>query len=113
MTWRKLGALVRNLPPESATATERRVAEPEPEGKVSDADPGDQPWSQTDLLLAAIVDTLRQIDWHYVSANSKTPPRAPEPLPRPGVRPPKRKKLTVAQYKALTGQEPPEYLIEH
>ena len=31
---------------------------------------------------------LQVIDWHYVTAHSKTPPRKPEPLERPGVQKP-------------------------
>ena len=32
-----------------------------------------------------IYDMLQVIDWHYVTAHSKHPPRKPEPIERPGV----------------------------
>jgi hypothetical protein len=41
-------------------------------------------WSRTEQLLAGIYDLLNVVDWHYVTAHSKTRPRRPTPLERPG-----------------------------
>lgn len=110
LTWRKLGALVRSLPPESATATALRVAAPEGEGGGG-LEPDEVPWSQTDQLLATVIDVLRRIEHLYVCAHVQNPPSPPEPLPRPGVRRRKRKQMTVEMYRKLTGQDPPERLV--
>jgi hypothetical protein len=102
---------VRHLPPESATATERRVAQPEGEGGGSQVEADEVPWSQSELLLAAMYDALRRIEWLYVSAHAKNPPKPPDPLPRPGVKRVNRKRMTVGEYRRLTGQDPPARLI--
>lgn len=79
---------------------------------AGDADPADAPWSHTDMLLASVVDAIRSLQWTYLAAHSERPPKRPEPMRRPGslaVR--DRSTLTAAQYRMLTGQAPPLYLI--
>ena len=71
LTWRELGVLVRGLP--AGSRTHRAVA------GIDDY------WTRTEQLLAGIYDMLQVIDWHYVTAHSKHPPRKPEPIERPGV----------------------------
>lgn len=79
--------LVKHLPPESWTQTKLRdldIAE------LVAEEPGDRtfgPWSQADYLSAALVDAVNRNT--YVTAllaGAKDFP-APEPLPRPGLRP--------------------------
>lgn len=77
------------------------------------ADPDAEPWSRADMLTAAVLDTIRRLEWAYRCVNGKgTAPPPPDPLPRPGVAKPKRKVMTVAEYKRLTGQAPPMHLIQ-
>jgi hypothetical protein len=74
--------LVRGLPPGSATW---RAVTGETEY-----------WSRTDQLLAAVYDGIRVLDWRLVSIYGKgKPPPAPEPLERPGIEPPARRKPTT------------------
>ena len=75
LTWRELGVLVRGLP--AGSRTHRALA------GIDDY------WTRTEQLLAGIYDMLRVLDWHYISAHTKTPPRRPEPLERPGVEKPR------------------------
>lgn len=114
LSWRKLGALVEHLPPESATMTALRASHPEiTEKAAANADPGSAPWSQAEMLLAAAVDSMRRLEWMYAAAHTKgTPPTAPEPVSRPGVKPKRKPAMTVAQYVAMTGQQPPLRLVK-
>lgn len=66
---RRLGVLVRGLPPQSATV---QAAEP------------DTRWSLTDHLLAAVVDELRLGNW-LQSKDGHANRNRPQPIPRPGV----------------------------
>lgn len=94
--------------------TALRASAPEmAEKAVSQSDPSEAPWSQTEMLLAAMTDAIRRLEWMYATVHAKgSAPKAPEPLPRPGVRVAKRQSMTVAQYKAMTGQEPPLRLVQ-
>ncbi|HET8589006.1 MAG TPA: hypothetical protein VFM01_05185, partial [Nakamurella sp.] len=82
--------LIDQLPPESATFTAVRNANPD---ATSGADPAQAPWSRTEMLLAAAVDGLNRLAWMYASAHSKSSLTPPQPIPRPGVGP---KRLTPA-----------------
>lgn len=105
--------LVRRLPPESATKTALRLEAGEQALGGVDADPADQPWSHTDMLLAAAVDAIRSLQWTYVSRHAKQPPKHPEPMRRPGSNVAHgRPNLSAAQYRMLTGEAPPLYLID-
>lgn len=90
----------------------RGAAPEQAEQAAADLDPAGTPWSQVEMLLASVIDVLRRLEWMYAASHtSGTAPRAPEPIPRPGVRVAKRSTMTVAQYRAMTGQEPPVRLV--
>lgn len=72
LTWRRLRALVVNLPPDSALA--RTMVGP------------DSVWTLETQLLAAVHDRLSEANWQRGNAGSKTPSRRPQPISRPGVR---------------------------
>jgi hypothetical protein len=102
LTWRRLGVLIRRLPPESATMTALRVAHPD--SVTEDGpDPAEGQWSQTEMLLAALVDSVRILQWTYVSAHvdKGQRPERPQPIPRPGIERKKRKRLSDAQAEFL------------
>lgn len=108
--------LVRKLPPESVTATEARVAAgPDATADAADAgDPAEGRWSHLEMLTATAVDSIRRVEWAVIAANSdkgKAPPQ-PEPLPRPGVGVKRRRHMTAAQYRLLTGEAPPLELLQ-
>lgn len=76
MSDRRLIGLLSNLPPEASTKQ-----------ALYGADPGSR-WSQTDYLLASVLDALNSLVWVTVKAHSETyeePP--PEPVYRPVVIP--------------------------
>lgn len=105
--------LIEHLPPESATMTALRNAHPE--SVTEDGpDPAEGRWSQVEMLLADVVDELRNLRYVYTASQSEknknlTPP---DPIRRPGVQP-KRKKneLSDAQYdwlyRHINGQQEP------
>jgi len=81
----------------------------------SDADPAEARWSHTDMLLAAVIDAIHSLQWTYISAHAKRPPKQPEPIRRPGTAAAAdvgKSTLTAAQYRMLTGEAPPLYLIQ-
>lgn len=85
LSWRRLGVLVKHLPPESATKTALRNAAPDDrltEAVIGDAPYG--PWSQTDMLLADLIDVARWLQWAK-SKDGEDNKNRPEPYPRPGV----------------------------
>lgn len=65
-------------------------------------DAAEAPWSQSDMLMGTLIDEIRALRHAYVVAHTGkgSVPKAPEPLPRPGV---KRRKtrLTDDQRKML------------
>lgn len=105
MSLRRLRILIEHLPPESATRTAmRNAADPEALAEASrEARPDRAAWSNTELLLAALMDTVRAQTSVAIAAAGGTPPPF-EPTPRPGV-PPKAsvtpRKLTQEQRRAL------------
>lgn len=91
---------ITHLPPESATMTALRNARPEPER--GGGDPAEAPWSQMEILIAALVDEIRCLRHDYTVthlAKGKRKPKEPEPIPRPGLkaRGAKKRKLTTEQ----------------
>jgi len=62
-----------------------RNATPEAELAQATGDSARAPWSALESLVAALIDELRQFEWMYASAHSKTAPNAPEPIRRPGI----------------------------
>lgn len=64
-------------------------------------DPAEGRWSQVEMLLAAVVDELRNLRYVYTAANSEKGkrPDPPDPIRRPGVQPRRKKnQLTDSQY---------------
>jgi hypothetical protein len=98
LTWRKLGVRLRNLPPESRFKTALRNATPEGELKRRSeaADPAQGQWSHEEMLLALIVDVLREVRYVLLKANGSKNAKQPEPLPRPGVKSKKRKRQPLS-----------------
>lgn len=102
MSFRRLRVLIHGLPPESATMTALRNANPDAE--PAESDPAKGRWAQLEMLVALLVDEVRTLTWVTTSANSEKGKAGdrPEPLPRPGVvnkRSPK--KFSDAQYDFL------------
>jgi hypothetical protein len=85
LSWRRLLVLVEHLPPEGALNTAIRNATPEAELAKATGDSARAPWSTLESLVAALIDELRQFEWMYASAHSKTAPQMPEPIRRPGL----------------------------
>lgn len=102
MSWRRLRVLIQQLPPESATWTALRNAMPE-EDLAEQADKGEPEkgrWSQLEQLTAALLDATRRVEYVLICANTSKKaqrPTPPEPIRRPGAKPPRPKaKLTEA-----------------
>lgn len=73
LSWAALGAFIRNLGPESATARE--------------LDPEMSVWSsraKTNAILADIFDMLAQINANLVAVGNHKPSKKPKAYPRPG-----------------------------
>jgi hypothetical protein len=102
MSFRKLRVLIQGLPPESATMTALRNANP---GDLStDVDATQGQWSQDNMLRALLIDEVRILRWVFQSVNSEKgkAPEQPAPLPRPGVSGEKaRPRLSTAQTEFL------------
>ncbi|MFI2081415.1 hypothetical protein ACH43Y_13845 [Streptomyces rubiginosohelvolus] len=107
MSWRQVRVLIQHLPPESATMTGLRNAltPEEYEEQAKSGKPEEGRWSMDQHLLAGVSDSLQQIQYILVRANSdsKGPkPKRPEPMRRPGVGgPKKRDKINEAQADTL------------
>lgn len=88
LTWRRLGVLVDQLPPESCTKTAQRDSlDPAEVARMAKGPwSGYGPWSREALMLAEVVDHLNRVIYTLIRVNGgKRPP--PEPYPRPGVVP--------------------------
>ncbi|MGW3491768.1 hypothetical protein [Streptomyces sp. NPDC001054] len=97
MSARHLRVLLERLPPESATMTALRNATPD-EALAEQAERGEPErgrWSQQEQLLALLVDHVARLSYITLLANSSgkgaKKPSPPEPIRRPGARPPKPK----------------------
>lgn len=92
MSWRRLRVLIQHLPPESATWTALRN-ELTPRELAEQAEKGEPEkgrWSQEEQLLAAVVDSIRRLEWvlRCVNTDSKAKkPEPPDPMRRPGAGP--------------------------
>jgi hypothetical protein len=101
--------LIDHLPPESATITAVRasLSDEELEERGAGSDPAKGRWSAAEMLLAAVIDELRSIQYLYVSAHVKQGQagKPPEPVARPGVtkrdRKARRTRLTDEQRRIL------------
>ena len=86
MSFRRLGVLLRHLPPESATNTairsslteEQLASLPEPEGHG--------PWSSDMHLLASIADGVQILAWQQSQIHGGSKAKPPDPIPRPGIK---------------------------
>ncbi|MCX4543769.1 hypothetical protein [Streptomyces sp. NBC_01565] len=102
MTPRRLRVLIQGLPSESATLTALRneLPDEELERQADRGEPEKGRWSQHELLLASVIDTLRRVEYVLICANTDSKskrPAPPEPIARPGAKPRKPKPvLTVA-----------------
>jgi hypothetical protein len=77
--------LLHNLPSESALSTAMRNNMSERDLSANVGDPAEGKWSSLEILLASLIDEMRQNSWLYVQAHSdKSVPR-PSPVPRPGL----------------------------
>jgi hypothetical protein len=107
MSWRRLRVLIQNLPAESATWTALRNALT-PEEIAEQAGKGEPEkgrWSQTDQLLASMVDALRRVEWvlWVVNIEKKSQrPDPPEPMRRPGAGPKPKKRARLTENSADT-----------
>ena len=84
LSWRRLGVLIKHLPQDSVTKTALRNAAPEPalQEAVAEAEYG--PWSQTDMLLAELIDVASWLQWSKTK-DGENNRNQPAPYPRPGV----------------------------
>lgn len=62
-----------------------------------EADPSESQWSIVEMLLASIIDELRWMRHEFRQVNSANPGEPPKPVPRPGVKGPRKKRLTMEQ----------------
>lgn len=91
--------LIPQLPPESATATQIRLAQ----GDAGIAferehDPETEQWSRVEHLLASVKDELAAFRFAYATTHSKHKPKHKfEPTPRPGVKPKRKRKPRLSQ----------------
>lgn len=94
MSWRRLRVVLQHLPPESHTMTAMRnaLSDEELEAQADSGEPERAAWSQLEQLVAATVDAVRRLEYVLICANtdkSGDRPRPPEPIRRPGARPPR------------------------
>lgn len=97
MSFRRLGVLIRHLPPESATRTAMREAMTDQEREALPEPEGHGPWSSEMHLMAAMFDTLQLLAWQNTQIHGGRKTEPPPPTPRPGVATGNRKRLTKAQ----------------
>jgi hypothetical protein len=84
LSWRRLAVLIKHLPAESATMTALRNAAPVEQLKESAAVADYGSWSQTDMLLAELIDIASWLRWTKTKDAEKNQ-NQPGPYPRPGV----------------------------
>ncbi len=85
LTYRRLGVLIKHLPAESATKTELRNAAPVEVLKQAAVSKTYGPWSQTDMLLAELIDQASWLKWSKTK-DAENGTNLPPPYPRPGVK---------------------------
>ncbi|WP_458089519.1 hypothetical protein [Streptomyces malaysiensis] len=88
--------LIQHLPPESATMTALRNAMSDKElaEQAEQGEPEKARWSQLEQLTALNADLLKQVIFVLICANTESKskrPKPPEPIARPGAKPPKPK----------------------
>lgn len=87
MTWRKVRVFIERLPAESATMTAIRRDSPPSSAEQEQRDPDAGRWSQLEMLVAALVDEVRRNNYYLLRINGSKTAKAPQPVPRPGVKP--------------------------
>lgn len=94
LTWRRLNALVRGLPPDSATL---RAASGDNAG-----------WGLLEHLVARLVDEVAAGNWWAVNKHLKPGQRSrpPQPVPRPGVARRERPQMTPGMASRLLALSP-------
>lgn len=101
---RRLRILIDHLPPESATKTAIRNAITPEQAEVSrgESHPEKAPWSNLEMLVAAMRDEMRLNTIVAIAAAGGKPPTF-EPTPRPGITPTSggRKRLTDEQRRVI------------
>jgi hypothetical protein len=76
---------VEHLPPESALNTAIRNELPDDSLVRRAADPVAAPWSAVEMLMATLVDEIRNLGWMYASGHTSTSIPRPLPIRRPGL----------------------------
>jgi hypothetical protein len=94
LSWRRFLVLVEHLPPESSFCTAARNMLPEE--ATANADPLKARWSSVEMLLALLVDEVRNNTWTYAQSMQKNRIQRPKPVARPGTMK-KRRQLTEHQ----------------
>jgi hypothetical protein len=100
LSWRRLRVLIQHLPPESATLTALRneLSSEELVEQAQRGEPEKGRWSQLEQLMAVVADRVARVEYVLICANTEKKsqrPDPPEPMRRPGAKPPRRKaKLT-------------------
>jgi hypothetical protein len=98
LSWRKLLVFLRYLPPESALNTAIRNDTPVENLTGAAGDPEESTWSAIELLIALLIDEIRDLAWMYASTHSERPIARPEPIARPGIRrAPRRKVVSLSE----------------
>ena len=93
MSWRRLRVLIQHLPPESHTMTALRNAMTDEElaGQAEQGEPERDRWSKVEQLIAVVADRVARVEYVLICANTekrRDRPALPEPLRRPGAKPP-------------------------
>lgn len=102
LSWRRLLVLVDHLPAEGALNTAIRNATPADMLAVSAGDSAQAPWSALEMLTAALVDELRQLNWMFASVNSGGQNiKRPELVRRPGTETQRGKLMSIESARML------------
>ncbi|MFG2352576.1 hypothetical protein [Streptomyces sp. NPDC048521] len=96
LSWRRLRILIQHLPSESATWTALRNAMPEEElaKQAEKGEPEKDSWSKLEQLVATVADRVARVEYVLICANTSKKsqrPDPPQPIQRPGSRPPRPK----------------------
>lgn len=107
MSWRRLRVLIQHLPPESHTMTALRNAMPDEElaEQAEKGEPEKGRWSQVEQLLALLADRIARVEYVLICANTEKKrdrPDPPEPIARPGAKPPKKQTAELTEQSAET-----------
>jgi hypothetical protein len=101
LTWRRLLVLLKHLPPEGAVNTAMRNRLPDHVLFDDDRDPATGKWSTVEMLLAVLIDEIRNWQWTYIQAHTDKRVPRPTPIRRPGAGARTRRGLTLVAAQAL------------